>query len=232
MDPNQFPIADRVFNEKGRDHLLRGTGATFRTFFILFLLVLLAYSNTFRAAWHLDDYPSIVENQKIHITDLTPQSLYQSLQHPKKETLWRPLAHLSFAMNWFAGQDNVFGYHLINVLIHLFSACVLYLTISTLLRTPNLQSKYSTTSHFISSLATVLWMINPIQTQAVTYIVQRMTLLASFFFITGIYCYLISPFSGQQTSAYLNVCLLRGLFTAGYGRKRERGVAALDHYCD
>ena len=127
LDINQFPIADRVFKEKDRDHLLHGTGTTFRSFFILFLLVFLAYSNTFRAAWHLDDYPSIVENQKIQITDLTPQSLYQSLQHPEKETLWRPLAHLSFALNWFAGRDDVFGYHLVNVLIHLLSACVLYL---------------------------------------------------------------------------------------------------------
>ena len=222
MDPNQFPIADRVFNEKGRDHLLRGTGDTFRTFFILFLLVLLTYSNTFRAAWHLDDYPSIVENQKIHITDLTPQSLCKSLQHPEKETLWRPLAHLSFALNWFAGRDDVFGYHLVNVLIHLLSACVLYLTISTLLRTPNLQSKYSATSHFISSLATVLWMINPIQTQAVTYIVQRMTLLASFFFITGIYCYLLARLAGSKRQRILMFVCCAASFCWVWPQKRTR----------
>ena len=227
MDPNQFPIADRVFNEKDRDHLLHGTGTTFRTFFILFLLVLLAYSNTFRAAWHLDDYPSIVENQKIQITDLTPQSLCQSLQHPEKETLWRPLAHLSFALNWYAGRDDVFGYHLVNVLIHLLSACVLYLTISTLLRTPNLQSKYSATSHFISSLATVLWMINPIQTQAVTYIVQRMTLLAAFFFITGIYCYLLARLTGSGRQRILMFICCAACFLLSMAAKENAALLPL-----
>ena len=161
------------------------------------------------------------------MTDLTPQSLYQSLQHPTKETLWRPLAHLSFALNWFAGRDDVFGYHLVNVLIHLLSACVLYLTISTLLRTPNLQSKYSETSHFISSLATVLWMINPIQTQAVTYIVQRMTLLASFFFITGIYCYLLGRLAGSKRQRNLMFVCCAASLLLGMAAKENAALLPL-----
>ena len=224
---NQFPAEERVSKEKDRVHFLLDTGTSLRVFFILFSLVFLIYSNSFRAAWHLDDYPSIVENQKIHITDLTPQSLCKSLQHPKKETLWRPLAHLSFALNWFAGRDDVFGYHLVNVLIHLLSACVLYLTISTLLRTPNLQSRYSATSHFISSLATVLWMINPIQTQAVTYIVQRMTLLASFFFITGIYCYLLARLADSRRQCALMFVYCAVSFVLGMAAKENAALLPL-----
>ena len=91
MDRNQFPIEDKGFKEKTRDHLQSGPGKSFRIFFIFFCLVFLIYSNTFRASWHLDDYPSIVENQKIQITGLTLDSLCQSLQHPKKRrsgALW------------------------------------------------------------------------------------------------------------------------------------------------
>ena len=226
MERKQSP-KDIVFKDIGRDHLLRGPAASFRTFFILFFLVFLVYSNTFQSGWHLDDYPSIVENQKIHITDLTPQSLCQSLQHPEKETLWRPLSHLSFALNWFAGRDDVFGYHVVNVLIHILSAWLLYLTISTLLKTPNIITKYSVKSHFISSLATVLWVINPIQTQAVTYIVQRMTLLANFFFITCIYCYLLARFAGRKRQRILMLVCCAASLILGMAAKENAALLPL-----
>ena len=207
MNQIQFPSVNQPIENYKLCQSPYGVPKPFRFCIILFLLVFVAYRNTFRASWHLDDYPSIVENQKIQITDLTLQSLYRSLQHPNNETLWRPLAHLSFALNWYAGRDNVFSYHIVNVLIHFLSAWMLYLTISTLLKTPNLQAKYSGTSHVISSLAAVMWVINPVQTQAVTYIVQRMTLLAAFFFLTGIYFYLLARLtSNKRQRIFMFIC--------------------------
>jgi tetratricopeptide (TPR) repeat protein len=226
MDQNQS-LKDIVFKDTGRDHPQRGPAPSYRSFFILLFLVFIVYSNTFRASWHLDDYPSIVENQKIQLPDLTLDSIHRSLQHPQKETLWRPLAHLSFALNWYAGRDDVFGYHLVNVMIHLLSSCLLYLTISTLFRTPNLQSRYSGTSHFISLLATVLWMINPIQTQAVTYIVQRMTLLASLFFITGIYCYLLARLTGSRRQRIVMFMCCAASFLLGISAKENAALLPL-----
>jgi tetratricopeptide (TPR) repeat protein len=198
-----------------------------RFYVILFILVFVAYGNTFRSSWHLDDYPSIVENKKIQVTDLTLQNLHRSLQHPNNETLWRPLAHLSFALNWYAGRDNVFSYHVVNVLLHFLTAWMLYLTISTLLKTPNLQAKYSATSHVISSLATVLWVINPIQTQAVTYIVQRMTILAAFFFIACIYCYLVARLTGSERQRILTFICCATCFLMGIAAKENAALLPL-----
>lgn len=199
----------------------------FRFCIILLLLVFLPYSNTFRASWHLDDYPSIVENQKIQVTDLTLQTLYRSLQHPRNETLWRPLAHLSFALNWYAGRDNVLSYHVVNILLHFLTAWLLYLSILTLLKTPNLKEKYSATSHVISSLATVLWVINPIQTQAVTYIVQRMTILAAFFFIACIYCYLVARLTGSERQRILSFICCTTCFLMGITAKENAALLPL-----
>jgi len=85
---------------------------SYRPFIILFFLIFLVYSNTFHASWHFDDYPNIVNNPKIQIAEITTQSLVRSMQRRGGDACWRPLAYLTFALNWFAGGNEVFGYHL------------------------------------------------------------------------------------------------------------------------
>jgi len=163
---------------------------SYRPFIILFFLIFLVYSNTFHASWHFDDNPNIVNNPKIQITEITTQSLVRSMQRPGGADFWRPLAYLTFALNWFAGGKEVFGYHFVNILLHSLSACLLFLTILTIFQTPMLRGKHYETAYAVSLLASALWAVNPIQIQAVTFIVQRMTLLAAFFYISGILSFL------------------------------------------
>jgi hypothetical protein len=159
-------------------------------FVLLFLLTLTIYSNSLNASWHLDDYFSIVDNPKVQIAQFTPMRLIQSMQHPERNSYWRPLSFLSFALNWYIGQNTVIGYHVVNILLHVLTAFLIFLSIRCLLETPALRGKYKGSTYFISLLAAVLWAANPIQVQAVTYVVQRMTVLAGLFCIAGIYCYL------------------------------------------
>ncbi|MGB5421487.1 MAG: tetratricopeptide repeat protein, partial [Desulfobacterales bacterium] len=77
-----------------------------------------------------------------------------------------------------------------NILIHLLTAGFLYLTIERLTQSPNMTGRKTQDAAFIALLASALWAVNPIQTQAVTYIVQRMATLAALFTIVGMYCYL------------------------------------------
>jgi tetratricopeptide (TPR) repeat protein len=97
---------------------------------------------------------------------------------------------MTFAVNWYFGQNDVFGYHLVNIVTHLSAAFILYLAIWNLFFTPNLKTKYDDSKYFIALLAATLWAINPIQTQAVTYIVQRIAAMAALFYILGIYFYI------------------------------------------
>ena len=165
--------------------------STLFAFLLLFLLVFCVYSNTFNASWHMDDYPNIVENPKLHPPDLNPQSLYQSFfaRPGRPDKLHRPAACLTLALNWYWGGGDVSGYHLVNIAIHLLTAMFLYLTIFKLFDSPNLKDKYQRYSYSISLLATLFWVLNPIQTQAVTYIVQRMAAMAAMFYILSIYFY-------------------------------------------
>ena len=164
---------------------------TILAFILIVLLVFCVYANTFHASWHMDDYPNIINNTRLHLSDLNPQSLYESLsaspQRPGK--LYRPVACLTLALNWYWGADDVSGYHLVNIVIHFLTAIFLFLTILKLFDSPNLKNKYQTRAYYISLLATLLWSLNPIHTQAVTYIVQRMAAMATMFYILSIYFY-------------------------------------------
>ena len=187
--------------------------AVIRAQLLLLLLVVSVYSNTFNAEWHFDDRHSIIDNPKVQISEITIQSLSRAIEHPDSDRLWRPLSYLTFALNWYFGQNNVFGYHLLNILIHLFTALILYHAIRLMHRSPALQDIPVDKTLDISLLAATLWAIHPIQTQAVTYIVQRMTLLAGLWYICGIFCYLMARLANYRRDKYLfsGLCFLSWL---------------------
>lgn len=163
-----------------------------QSFGLLLLLIVISYSNTLTADWQLDDFPNIVENNKLHLNSLNLHSLAQVFTAHPLETgqIFRPVAYFSFAFNWYFGADNVFGYHIFNIFLHFATTALLYLTIIQLLQAPSLRQRPGSTKHLIAFLATFLWALNPVQTQAVTYIVQRMALLVTLFSLASLLCYL------------------------------------------
>ena len=186
---------------------------SFIAFALLFFLIFPIYSNAFHASWQFDDKPNIVKKKRIHIDNLRPESLWDTFfLHPHhQEKLYRPIPCLTFALNWYFGQDNPFGYHVVNILIHALNAFLLFLTTCCLFKTPALKGKYSSgDEYFIALLSAALWAINPIQTQAVTYIVQRMASMAAMFYILGMYFYIkgrLSEVSWKQLLLFFG-CLL------------------------
>lgn len=176
-------------------------------FILIFFIIIFSFSNTITAEWHFDDIPNIIENNKIHIIDLNQflTSNIFNLQPNSEGSLYRPVAYLSFAFNWYFGADDVTGYHIVNILLHCLTAVLLYLTILHLLESPVFQTKQrsSCSKRIIAVIATLLWALNPVQTQAVTYIVQRMALLATFFFLASTLSYIIGRRTEKKNAQLL-----------------------------
>jgi len=200
-------------------------------FGLLVGLIFLIYGNTFSAAWHLDDHPNITRNNRLHLTDLSYDavlgSLFASPETHKAGKLYRPVASVTFALNWYFGREHVAGYHLVNISIHLLTAFFLYLTAMVLLATPNLKRKYEGQENGIALLAAVLWAVNPIQTQAVTYIVQRMTSMAAMFYLLGIYFYVkgrINP-SPPKRGLLFAACIVS--YVLAIGSKENAAILPL-----
>ncbi|PID78393.1 MAG: hypothetical protein CSA18_03885 [Deltaproteobacteria bacterium] len=167
-------------------------------FFLFFSVVFLIYSNTFNSSWHFDDYDNIILNTKIQIDNLYPETIKKTFfaSVDGKNKMYRPAAMFSLALNWYFGKENVFGYHLVNIMIHVFAGYFLFLTFLKLFETPALKDNYNEIQAFnISLIASVLWVIHPIQTQAVTYIVQRMASMAALFYILSLLFYFKARFS-------------------------------------
>ena len=194
---------------------------------LFFLIVFCASITNYSASWHFDDYQNIVDNPRIHINDFKLKNLKEALFAGYDEgqylgrQLYRPIPMLTFALNWFLGKDNVFGYHIVNNAIHMLTTIFLFLTVLNLLMSPNLKGKYQGNEYVIAFLTAILWAVNPIQTQAVTYIVQRMASLAAMFYVIGIYLYLKARLFPSHSKRLLFVtgCLLS--FALALGSKQN-----------
>jgi len=155
---------------------------------VLSCLATLIYSNTFSATFHFDSILRIVENPKIkHLSNLLDLSGS------------RYVGYLSFAINYYFGGLNVFGYHLVNLLIHITNGFLVYLLVHLLFKTPKMLSSTSVQNNFtrtpfvaswIALATALLFVAHPIQTQAVTYIVQRFASLATLFYLLTVVLYL------------------------------------------
>ncbi len=154
---------------------------------LLILVVgLYAYWNTFNVPFVFDDQSSIVDNAII-------KDLGNFLGDNKgyRYNPRRVVGYFSFALNYHWGGLNVFGYHLVNFVIHLVNALLVYTLCRQMFRTPHLrQSTLAARATGIALLAALLFVAHPLQTQAVTYIVQRFTSLTTLFFLLSFVLYI------------------------------------------
>jgi tetratricopeptide (TPR) repeat protein len=154
------------------------------SFFLV--LGLLIYSNTFRGPFVLDDERNIQNNLHIRLARFTLDGINRAaLESPSSN---RPVANISFALNYYLHQYNTVGYHLVNILIHITTGILLYLFVRTTLSIPPLSSMYGPYGS-IPFFAALIWLVHPIQTQSVTYIVQRMNSMSAMFYVLSFLLY-------------------------------------------
>lgn len=189
---------------------------------LLIILVCLIYSNSLNCSWHLDDYHNIPENSAIQITKLDASAIKNSFYAaPNKENLARPIAFLTFALNWYFGENDPAGYRVVNIAVHVLSALFLFFSVFLLFQTPNLKGWNQNSIYFIALLTAALWAIHPIQIQAVTYIVQRMASMAALFYIIGIFCYVKARLSVSKCIRVLFFGFCGLSFLLGIGSKHN-----------
>ncbi len=147
----------KIFDLESEIHLSQCRKNLF-VFITLFIITLSIYSNTFSASWHFDDIPNITGNPNLHLKELSWQNIKRTFfaNQFEPEQLYRPAACLSFALNYYFGQDNVLGFHIVNISIHFLSAVFLFLFIYRTLNLPVVSARYGPNSYFVALLATTL----------------------------------------------------------------------------
>lgn len=172
---------------------------------VLVLAGVAAYANSFRVPLLLDDIASIAENPSLR--RLWPLS--EVLSPPANVGLGgRPLANLSFALNYAAGGTAVAGYHAVNLAIHVAAAALLFALLRRLLSLP-LCARFSGRAAEIAAAAALLWLLHPLQTNAVTYLSQRTEALMALLYLATLYASLRAATGGpvRWELAAVGACL-------------------------
>jgi len=156
---------------------------------ILLVLVLgvLVYSNTFSVPFVFDDGPSIVDNPEIRDTSRSLAAIAGYEFNAR-----RAFGYFTFALNYHFGGLDVTGYHAVNLAIHIFVAMLVYALVRLTFRTPHLrESRIAPKADTVALLSSLLFIVHPVQTQAVTYVVQRLTSLATLFYLLSVVLYAV-----------------------------------------
>jgi len=147
---------------------------------VLFALTLLAYSNSFNAGFHFDDFHQTVNNKNIADLANLPRFFVApelgSAHHWNKG--YRPVTHGSFAVSYALAGGAVWGYHAVNFLLHFINALLVFILVGSVLKRSGHMAYYYT-----AMAASAIFAVHPIETSAVTYISGRAVLLATSFYL-------------------------------------------------
>ncbi len=149
-------------------------------YLLVVLLGLAAYNQSMHSPFIFDDIPTIVQNT--HIRHLWPVTeAVKAL--PGWPLAGRPVVAYTMALNYAWGGYSLVGYHVVNLAIHILSAILILIILRRALLTPSLAERFGNASTGLATAVAVLWVIHPLNTEAVVYIVQRTELLVTLFYL-------------------------------------------------
>ncbi|MBP9854787.1 MAG: tetratricopeptide repeat protein [Candidatus Omnitrophica bacterium] len=153
----------------------------------LILVGFILYIPVLHGPFQFDDYEFIVGNPAIRHIDRW-RDIWNLLSQPS-----RFIAFYSFALNYHFHQLNSFGYHLTNIILHIVNVHLVWLLAHLLFRQffsfmPTIDYRRARGMIYVAAL---LFLVHPLQTQAVSYITQRFESLATFFYLSSFVFYIL-----------------------------------------
>ena len=160
-------------------------GYQVKSLIVLTCMGILAFWATFHSPFLYDDAHAIVENPYI-------QQLDGFQKNVGIENIFnRSVLLLTFAINREIGGLEVFGYHLVNILIHILTGLVWYFLVRELLLLEPDRQRLKRLPLICASIH----LLNPLTVETVSYISTRSSGLATLFYLLAFYifCRLLRP---------------------------------------
>jgi tetratricopeptide (TPR) repeat protein len=181
--------------------------------------IVAAYHDSFRGPFVFDDEPAVLDNPTIRQLWPIWRTLAPP---PSMTVSGRPLANLTLAINYAVSGTRPWSYHVFNLEIHVLAALTLFGVVRRTLDRAGRQGLLpgsgqskktapppsmkrgaappqvpatglrAVDSTFLALAITLLWALHPLQTEAVTYVVQRVESLMSLLFLLTLYCFIRS----------------------------------------
>ncbi len=166
-------------------------GIGYFALFIISVFILIIYSNSFESQFHFDDEVSILRNQSIWTFDkFSSIDNWLSLSQ-------RPVTYFTLALNYSMDGFNPYTYHVVNVIIHILASFFAFLLARKIISVSGYLKNKKYLDYFALGIA-LFFAAHPIQTMAVTYIVQRAAALSTLFYLASVLSYI------NARSAFIN----------------------------
>jgi len=153
---------------------------------VIILAGVAVYHNSLRGPFIFDDIDSIKNNPTIR--SLWP---IRSVLSPPGDGCTvhdRPIVNVSLAVNYAIGGLNVRGYHVFNLAVHILAALTLFGIVRKTLRLPVVPEHLARASLPLALATALIWTVHPLQTEAVTYVIQRTESMMGLFYLLTLYC--------------------------------------------
>jgi Flp pilus assembly protein TadD len=182
-----------------------GIGSPLVHIILILIIGVLAYSNTFSVPFQWDDKYFICENPIVKdMSYFSHPEQARGLGMLYSHFKGRYIGYLTFALNYRVNGLEVTDYHIVNFAIHMLNSLLVYLLVLSTFSTPLLMNSALTRrSGFIAFFSALLFVSHPLQTEAVTYIYQRLASLAALFYFLSVTSYVRSRLSGSKREMWI-----------------------------
>ncbi len=145
---------------------------------LLVVIGFAVYWNSLDGVFLLDDNSHILHNARIR--QLSPPDHLLSGR--------RPVLDATLALNFAVSELEPWSYHAFNMVVHVLASLVLLGLVRRVLLCEGLRPRFADSSSWLAFTVAVIWLVHPLQTQSVTYIVQRSESLMGLFCLLTLYC--------------------------------------------
>jgi tetratricopeptide (TPR) repeat protein len=174
--------------------------ATWLAAAVLSAAALVVYANSFNGALVFDDIPWIVLDPGVH--KLWPLSDVLFSANPNFVS-GRPVVNLTIAINYALGGTAPGGYHAVNIAIHILAGLTLFGIVRRTLSMPVLRGRFGAAATPLALAVALVWIVHPLQTAAVTYVIQRTESLVGLFYLLTLYCVIRGADSARAVRWYI-----------------------------
>ena len=189
--------------------------------FNLVLAILIAYQSAFRGIFILDDIPSITHNAALHDLSNLKRVLFEF------PNLTRPVVSLSLAIDYALFGDNPAYYHVLNIAVHIGAALLLFGIVRRSLLTGRFAKVDDKDAVFLAFGVVIIWALHPLQTESVTYIIQRAESIMGFFFLLSLYAVIRGAETSDDSKGHWNRWNMLAVLAAVLGAGCKQVIATL-----
>ncbi|HEY2146356.1 MAG TPA: glycosyltransferase family 39 protein, partial [Pirellulales bacterium] len=155
----------------------------------IFVAAVVAFGNSFNGDLIFDDLGWITNNPTIH--HLWPLDRVLFPQHNGPDNGFdsgRPVLNLTLAINYAISGNDPRSYHVVNIAIHILAGWTLFGIVRRTLLLPRLRNRFGGAATPLALAVTLLWLVHPLQTGSVSYVIQRTEALMGLFYLLTLYC--------------------------------------------